>query len=166
MSGCRHPLFLLHTKIRNPLHRVKSRHVSCCLRQTNKTHLWSVLALDTHSHILTTYNLDALDTGSNKSAIVACNKLLKKHPKNILLKVLDSMISFEIFTHISLVIESTCPHSLSESRRVTCTLQRSSGIEANRRWHIDGHDACSPWSRQTCVHFRNCNHVILTLLFR
>ncbi|KDR81676.1 hypothetical protein GALMADRAFT_58678 [Galerina marginata CBS 339.88] len=29
---------------------------------------------------------DALDTGSNKSAIVACNKLLKKHPKNELIK--------------------------------------------------------------------------------
>jgi hypothetical protein len=30
---------------------------------------------------------DALDTASNKSAIVACNKLLKKHPKNELVKV-------------------------------------------------------------------------------
>lgn len=32
--------------------------------------------------------LDALDTGSNKATIVACNKLLKKHPKSDLLKVL------------------------------------------------------------------------------
>ena len=123
-------------------------------------------SLEYSSHILIKYNLDALDTGSNKSAIVACNKLLKKHPKNILLKVLSSIHLFEIFTHISLVIESTCPHSLSESRRVTRTLQRSSGIKANRRWHIDSHDACSPWSRQTCVHCRNCNRAILTLLFR
>ncbi|KIM49319.1 hypothetical protein M413DRAFT_438506 [Hebeloma cylindrosporum] len=34
---------------------------------------------------------DALDTGSNKSAIVACNKLLKKHPKNDLLKSLKAL---------------------------------------------------------------------------
>ncbi|KAF8798082.1 actin cytoskeleton organization protein [Phlegmacium glaucopus] len=34
---------------------------------------------------------DALDTGSNKSAIVACNKLLKKHPKNVLLKSLKAL---------------------------------------------------------------------------
>lgn len=31
--------------------------------------------------------IDAIDTGSNKSAIVACNKLLKKQPKNDLIKV-------------------------------------------------------------------------------
>lgn len=30
---------------------------------------------------------DALDTGSNKSAIVTCNKLLKKYPRNELIKV-------------------------------------------------------------------------------
>lgn len=30
---------------------------------------------------------DALDIGSNKSALVACNKILKKHPKNELVKV-------------------------------------------------------------------------------
>lgn len=30
---------------------------------------------------------DALDTGSNKSALLSCNKLLKKYPKNDLLKV-------------------------------------------------------------------------------
>ncbi|KAF9013886.1 actin cytoskeleton organization protein [Cyathus striatus] len=35
--------------------------------------------------------LDALDTGSNKSAIVDCNKLLKKHPKNTLLKSLKAL---------------------------------------------------------------------------
>ncbi|KAF9464770.1 N-acetyltransferase B complex non catalytic subunit-domain-containing protein [Collybia nuda] len=34
---------------------------------------------------------DALDTGSNKSAIVACNKLLKKHPKNELIKALKAL---------------------------------------------------------------------------
>ncbi|KAF8965269.1 actin cytoskeleton organization protein [Flammula alnicola] len=34
---------------------------------------------------------DALDTGSNKSAIVACNKLLKKHPKNELIKSLKAL---------------------------------------------------------------------------
>ncbi|KAF8910991.1 actin cytoskeleton organization protein [Gymnopilus junonius] len=34
---------------------------------------------------------DALDTGSNKSAIVACNKLLKKHPKNVLIKALKAL---------------------------------------------------------------------------
>uniref|UniRef100_A0A8H7Y5Y3 Actin cytoskeleton organization protein n=1 Tax=Psilocybe cubensis TaxID=181762 RepID=A0A8H7Y5Y3_PSICU len=34
---------------------------------------------------------DALDTGSNKSAIVACNKLLKKHPKNELVKSLKAL---------------------------------------------------------------------------
>ncbi|KII88399.1 hypothetical protein PLICRDRAFT_54238 [Plicaturopsis crispa FD-325 SS-3] len=34
---------------------------------------------------------DALDTGSNKSAIVSCNKLLKKHPKNGLVKALKSL---------------------------------------------------------------------------
>lgn len=34
---------------------------------------------------------DALDTGSNKSAIVACNKLLKKHPKNELVKALKAL---------------------------------------------------------------------------
>ena len=84
-------LFTLSDSHENPnsSSESKSRHVSCCFRKTNKTHLWLVLALDTDSHILTAYNLDALDTGSNKSAIVACNKLLKKHPKNILLKVLN-----------------------------------------------------------------------------
>lgn len=30
---------------------------------------------------------DALDSGSNKSAVVACDKLLKKQPKNVLVKV-------------------------------------------------------------------------------
>ena len=30
---------------------------------------------------------DALDTGSNKSALVSCNKLLKKYPQNELIKV-------------------------------------------------------------------------------
>ncbi|KAF5373874.1 hypothetical protein D9758_000631 [Tetrapyrgos nigripes] len=34
---------------------------------------------------------DALDTGSNKSAIVACNKLLKKHPNSNLLKALKAL---------------------------------------------------------------------------
>ncbi|TFK42516.1 actin cytoskeleton organization protein [Crucibulum laeve] len=34
---------------------------------------------------------DALDTGSNKSAIVDCNKLLKKHPKNELIKSLKAL---------------------------------------------------------------------------
>ncbi|KAJ7709829.1 actin cytoskeleton organization protein [Mycena rosella] len=34
---------------------------------------------------------EALDTGSNKSAIVACNKLLKKHPKNELIKTLKAL---------------------------------------------------------------------------
>ncbi|KAL0946591.1 hypothetical protein HGRIS_012792 [Hohenbuehelia grisea] len=34
---------------------------------------------------------DSLDTGSNKSAIVACNKLLKKHPNNDLLKALKAL---------------------------------------------------------------------------
>ncbi|PPR03615.1 hypothetical protein CVT24_007731 [Panaeolus cyanescens] len=34
---------------------------------------------------------DALDTGSNKSAIVTCNKLLKKYPTNILLKALKAL---------------------------------------------------------------------------
>ncbi|KAE9409642.1 actin cytoskeleton organization protein [Gymnopus androsaceus JB14] len=34
---------------------------------------------------------DALDTGSNKSAIVACNKLLKKHPKNALVQSLKAL---------------------------------------------------------------------------
>ncbi|KAF5381081.1 hypothetical protein D9615_004014 [Tricholomella constricta] len=34
---------------------------------------------------------DALDTNSNKSAIVACNKLLKKHPKNELIKALKAL---------------------------------------------------------------------------
>ncbi|CAA7271640.1 unnamed protein product [Cyclocybe aegerita] len=34
---------------------------------------------------------EALDTGSNKSAIVACNKLLKKHPQNELIKSLKAL---------------------------------------------------------------------------
>ncbi|KAK7020551.1 N-alpha-acetyltransferase 25, NatB auxiliary subunit [Favolaschia claudopus] len=34
---------------------------------------------------------EALDTGSNKSAIVACNKLLKKHPQNELVKTLKAL---------------------------------------------------------------------------
>ncbi|KAJ6547637.1 actin cytoskeleton organization protein [Mycena capillaripes] len=34
---------------------------------------------------------EALDTGSNKSAIVACNKLLKKQPKNELVKTLKAL---------------------------------------------------------------------------
>ncbi|KAI0054150.1 hypothetical protein FA95DRAFT_1579189 [Auriscalpium vulgare] len=34
---------------------------------------------------------DAIDTGSNKSAIVGCNKLLKKYPKNDLLKALKAL---------------------------------------------------------------------------
>ncbi|KAJ7774915.1 actin cytoskeleton organization protein [Mycena metata] len=34
---------------------------------------------------------EALDTGSNKAAIVACNKLLKKHPKNELIKALKAL---------------------------------------------------------------------------
>lgn len=34
----------------------------------------------------TTSIAEALDTGSNKSAIVSCNKLLKKYPNNLLVK--------------------------------------------------------------------------------
>ncbi|KAF4576791.1 hypothetical protein EYR36_004771 [Pleurotus pulmonarius] len=34
---------------------------------------------------------DSLDTGSNKSAVVACNKLLKKHPGNELVKALKAL---------------------------------------------------------------------------
>ncbi|KAF9052875.1 N-acetyltransferase B complex non catalytic subunit-domain-containing protein [Panaeolus papilionaceus] len=34
---------------------------------------------------------DALDTGSNKSAIVTCNKLLKKYPTNVLVKALKAL---------------------------------------------------------------------------
>ncbi|KAF8636586.1 hypothetical protein AX17_003397 [Amanita inopinata Kibby_2008] len=34
---------------------------------------------------------DALDTGSNKSAIVTCNKLLKKYPKSDLIKALKAL---------------------------------------------------------------------------
>ncbi|KAG6810186.1 hypothetical protein H0H92_012950 [Tricholoma furcatifolium] len=34
---------------------------------------------------------DALDTGSNKSAILTCNKLLKKNPKHALLKALKAL---------------------------------------------------------------------------
>ncbi|KAH9935019.1 N-acetyltransferase B complex non catalytic subunit-domain-containing protein [Fomitopsis serialis] len=34
---------------------------------------------------------EALDTGSNKSAILSCNKLLKKHPKNDLVKALKAL---------------------------------------------------------------------------
>ncbi|TFY83713.1 hypothetical protein EWM64_g296 [Hericium alpestre] len=34
---------------------------------------------------------DAIDTGSNKSAILSCNKLLKKYPKNDLLKALKAL---------------------------------------------------------------------------
>ncbi|KAG5727952.1 N-alpha-acetyltransferase 25, NatB auxiliary subunit [Termitomyces sp. T112] len=34
---------------------------------------------------------DALDTGSNKSAIVSCTKLLKKNPQNILIKALKAL---------------------------------------------------------------------------
>lgn len=33
------------------------------------------------------FTTDALDTGSNKSALVSCNKLLKKYPQNELIKV-------------------------------------------------------------------------------
>ena len=33
------------------------------------------------------YGTEALDTNSNKSAILACNKLLKKQPNNLLVKV-------------------------------------------------------------------------------
>ncbi|THH20680.1 hypothetical protein EW146_g718 [Bondarzewia mesenterica] len=34
---------------------------------------------------------DAIDTGSNKSALLACNKLLKKYPQNDLLKALKAL---------------------------------------------------------------------------
>ncbi|KAJ3568563.1 hypothetical protein NP233_g5635 [Leucocoprinus birnbaumii] len=34
---------------------------------------------------------DALDTGSNKSALVSCNKLLKKYPQNELIKALKAL---------------------------------------------------------------------------
>ncbi|KAG6874208.1 hypothetical protein C0995_003754 [Termitomyces sp. Mi166 len=34
---------------------------------------------------------DALDTGSNKSAIVSCTKLLKKNPNNVLIKALKAL---------------------------------------------------------------------------
>jgi N-terminal acetyltransferase B complex non-catalytic subunit len=34
---------------------------------------------------------EALDTGSNKSAIVSCNKLLKKYPSNLLVKSLKAL---------------------------------------------------------------------------
>ena len=32
-------------------------------------------------------NVDAIDSGANKSAVATCNKLLKKYPKNDLIKV-------------------------------------------------------------------------------
>ena len=48
--------------------------------------------------------LDALDTGSNKSAIVSCNKLLKKHPNNELIKVYTTVLVVGL-----LLIHLYCP---------------------------------------------------------
>lgn len=48
-----------------------------------RTHRRSYPALSRYSNCCK----DALDTGSNKSALLSCNKLLKKYPKNDLLKV-------------------------------------------------------------------------------
>lgn len=50
--------------------------------------------LDSYSYSILSiicFGLEALDTGSNKSAILACNKLLKKQPKNDLVKVRTSL---------------------------------------------------------------------------
>lgn len=48
--------------------------------------------------------IDAIDTGSNKSAIVACNKLLKKQPQNDLVKVRPSCVASTSCHVISSVI--------------------------------------------------------------
>lgn len=50
-----------------------------------------------HRFFIQISSLDALDTGSNKSAIVSCNKLLKKHPKSDLVKV-RHLIQYQLHT--------------------------------------------------------------------
>ena len=45
------------------------------------------IQIDSSTAVYDVTQIDSLDTGSNKSAIVACNKLLKKHPQNELVKV-------------------------------------------------------------------------------
>lgn len=62
---------------------------------------------------------DALDTGSNKSALLSCNKLLKKYPKSDLLKVrLVRVCSGRMPSNtgrLPLGLESTRPHATTKN---------------------------------------------------
>jgi hypothetical protein len=71
-----------------PQSRLTSFNVIPYPRASDTTNLWCVsipLFLPATSPLQS--SLDALDSGSHKSALVTCNKLLKKHPKNDHLKV-------------------------------------------------------------------------------
>jgi hypothetical protein len=61
-------------------------HVSRRFRTSDTPDIWSLFL----SFLILSFShpsLDALDSGANKSALASCNKLLKKHPNNVLLKV-------------------------------------------------------------------------------
>ena len=66
---------------------------------------------------------DAIDTGSNKSALLACNKLLKKYPKNDLLKVCSQRVHVGDRAHSPVGFESSC----------SCTLSKSGGVFSSLR---------------------------------
>lgn len=68
---------------------------------------------------LATFVTEALDTGSNKSAIVACNKVLKKQPSNHLVKVCTWPVPFinYPYEHMFVGSEGTRPRTLPKGRR-------------------------------------------------
>jgi len=61
---------------------------------------------------------DALDTGSNKSALVSCNKLLKKYPQNELIKVLLPHCDLQVVRHSPRIPQALKALALVRSQKV------------------------------------------------
>lgn len=128
--------------------------------------------LSNNVYLLSFPLLDALDTQSNKSAVLACNKVLKKHPNNVLVKVIHTSdvwppMSFELTMRFNqTVIESTC----------SCTIAKSWRVFSSRRWSIghktywwrssDSNDACleRPWSTYVLYSFELGHNGVLTII--
>lgn len=120
-------------------------NVDCRIRTSNSPHLWSVLPYTLAS--ITNWrgtSADAIDIGSNKSAIVSCNKILKKHPDNDLVKVRATRLrreSVNLAENVLPGIEVLGSISCAEGRGIFGTLRRGLGCKAFKRCNVVCHDS-------------------------
>lgn len=70
---------------------VINQHVNYGNWPTSQANLWSASNGYYDRNQCIDWPLDSLDNGSPETAITSCNKLLKKHPKNNLIKVINQI---------------------------------------------------------------------------